>query len=125
MKTERIDFQTLSDGKVIANKMHRSEDKRWDVVHSSEVKDNGFSLDDALAWCEANRYMVLWWWDEHKRRCARAFLGEPWLSEQCTKSGSSATRSRRSGYGTFVPILESGAPSRSCSRWTWPLPDSY
>jgi hypothetical protein len=78
MKTERTDFQRLSDGKVIVNKMHRSEDKRRDIVHSSEVKDNDFDLDDALAWCEANGYTVLWWWDEHKRKCARAFLGEPW-----------------------------------------------
>jgi len=76
MKTERIDFQTLSDGKVIVNKMHR--DGGRDVVHSHEIKPAGFDLDAALRWCDENGYAVFRWRDEHGRQCARAFLDKPW-----------------------------------------------
>jgi hypothetical protein len=73
IRTDRIDFTTTSDGRVIITKMYRSEDKRRDIAHSSETKPAGFDLNEALAWCEANGFTVLRWYNG-----ARAFKGKPW-----------------------------------------------
>jgi hypothetical protein len=80
MKTERIDFHMLSDGRCVVVKMHRDDDELRDIPHSHEIKaaNDGFDLDTALEWCEEHGFTVLWWWNEDGHKCARAFLGEPW-----------------------------------------------
>jgi hypothetical protein len=76
--TQRIDFTALSDGRVVVTKMHRDPEGRRDVPHGTETKPAGFDLDAAIAWCEANGYTVLWWYDGAGNKSARAFRGEPW-----------------------------------------------
>jgi hypothetical protein len=78
IRTDRIDFVMLPDGRVTVTKMHQTEDRLRDITHGHEVKPVGFDMDEALTWCRANGFTVMWWWNVDGRKCARAWKGEPW-----------------------------------------------
>ena len=82
---DRIDFFVLSDGRVNILKLTRlngdgqpPRDVR--IPDGQIIHPHGFDLESALAWCEANGFVVRRWRSESYGSGARAWKGDkPWV----------------------------------------------
>jgi len=76
---DRIDFRTISDGRVIVQKMRRdttdpTQPRDIPLPDGHSIKPPGFDLESAIAWCQGHDYTVRRW-----HNGARAWLGGAWV----------------------------------------------
>ena len=115
---DRIDFLESPEG-TIKRQCFQHVTKRRDVpLGLSEPLQAGYTLEQALEWCEENGYHVYRW---HYRspfggHIARAFLGTPWpirtgkrmkeLREQLEAMGQKAIRSNPGKWHPVETLLQ-------------------
>ncbi len=109
---DRIDFEKMSDGKIIIQKIWRLQNRRAAPLEN-EIKENDFDLDAALDWLRQNGYIVHNW-----HYGARAWKAEqPWAIRRSDKVQTYRAKLNQQESHYYRRLGQNGNSTEM--RWMW------